>query len=391
MDLLTHTFVSISTAQFASSFEKNKTGSHKIYYIVGLLSGLFPDIDAFLGLFTKTRLDYLLLRRTYTHSVLALGLEFLIIALVVFLLTKRKKINYFSLFLLSFFNLFFHTFLDFLNNYGVLFLWPFNNKWFYGDTLFIIEPYIILALFINLSINSEKRIIKAAYYAGLITLLGVYGFSQYSDFYSTICLVIFGLAYWFITKKFSFLVRISLLFVTIGITISTFYFLSKEAKTSILKSANFVDIVLTPTPANPFHWSVIGIEVDKRNDTYRIHKGYFYFLYQGRILNKINTCKLENPTLKNEDNITWLGSFEISFKKFNELTTNCTFNSYLNWSRAPFIEMKNEYSLVGDLRFDMTRGNDFAEIQFDNTNQKCSLDLIKWKTPLVSKLADLVL
>lgn len=39
-----------------------------------------------------------------------------------------------------------HPFLDWLNTYGMRWLMPFDGTWFYGDTLFIADPWIWLAL-----------------------------------------------------------------------------------------------------------------------------------------------------------------------------------------------------------------------------------------------------
>ena len=35
-----------------------------------------------------------------------------------------------------------HPFLDWLNNYGVRLLMPFSGRWFYGDALFIVDPFL---------------------------------------------------------------------------------------------------------------------------------------------------------------------------------------------------------------------------------------------------------
>jgi inner membrane protein len=39
-----------------------------------------------------------------------------------------------------------HPFLDWLNSYGVRLLMPFSDRWFYGDTLFIVDPWLWLIL-----------------------------------------------------------------------------------------------------------------------------------------------------------------------------------------------------------------------------------------------------
>jgi inner membrane protein len=47
---------------------------------------------------------------------------------------------------LSYIGVYSHVFLDYLNNYGVRLLAPFNWRWFYGDAVFIIDPWLWLAL-----------------------------------------------------------------------------------------------------------------------------------------------------------------------------------------------------------------------------------------------------
>jgi inner membrane protein len=42
--------------------------------------------------------------------------------------------------------LFTHPVLDWLNNYGIRWLMPFDRTWFYGDALFVIDPWVWLVL-----------------------------------------------------------------------------------------------------------------------------------------------------------------------------------------------------------------------------------------------------
>ena len=39
-----------------------------------------------------------------------------------------------------------HPIMDWTNNYGVRFLLPWNPRWFYGDFVFIIDPFIWIVL-----------------------------------------------------------------------------------------------------------------------------------------------------------------------------------------------------------------------------------------------------
>ena len=52
-----------------------------------------------------------------------------------------------------------HPILDTLNTYGVRWLMPFDGRWFYGDTLFIVDPWmwLVLALGAGLSRGGRDR------------------------------------------------------------------------------------------------------------------------------------------------------------------------------------------------------------------------------------------
>ena len=52
-----------------------------------------------------------------------------------------------------------HPLLDFLNTYGVRFLAPFSWEWFYGDALFIVDPWVWIALSVGvfLSLRRARR------------------------------------------------------------------------------------------------------------------------------------------------------------------------------------------------------------------------------------------
>jgi inner membrane protein len=50
-----------------------------------------------------------------------------------------------------------HPILDTLNTYGVRWLMPFSGRWFYGDTLFIVDPWLWLLLATGAVMGSERR------------------------------------------------------------------------------------------------------------------------------------------------------------------------------------------------------------------------------------------
>ena len=94
---------------------------------------------------TQAKLSYLLEHRGYTHTVLGcLVLTLLLYAGAEGWLRYRRlavtRRDRFELLGMSMFGTFLHLGMDFLNSYGIHPFWPLDNRWFYGDSIFIVEP-----------------------------------------------------------------------------------------------------------------------------------------------------------------------------------------------------------------------------------------------------------
>ncbi len=147
MDPFAHTFMGASIA--ASGLRKYAP----LATAALVLGANAPDIDiavAFRG-------DYsgLAHRRGWTHGILAwLLLPFMVTGLLLAwdkLVRRRRNTGLDparagSLLMLSGIGVLSHPALDWLNNYGIRLLMPFDGRWFYGDALFIIDPWVWLAL-----------------------------------------------------------------------------------------------------------------------------------------------------------------------------------------------------------------------------------------------------
>jgi inner membrane protein len=118
-----------------------------------LIGSNLPDIDVLA--YAAGPLTDLEWRRGWTHGILALAvLPFLLTGAL--LLVARIRIARWrtappvvrprELLLLSSLALLSHPMLDTLNTYGVRWLMPFSGRWFYGDVLFIVDPWLWLLL-----------------------------------------------------------------------------------------------------------------------------------------------------------------------------------------------------------------------------------------------------
>jgi inner membrane protein len=147
MDNLCHTLVG---AVLAETGLKRRTPLATAALVIG---ANLPDVDVLAYAWgPDTALGF---RRGWTHGVLALAVwPFLLTGILLAWdrLVRRRRhpdagpADPKVLLLLSALALLTHPLLDWLNTYGLRWLMPFRDVWYYGDVLFIVDPWIWLAL-----------------------------------------------------------------------------------------------------------------------------------------------------------------------------------------------------------------------------------------------------
>ena len=139
MDNICHTLVGVAASR-AGLNAKTRLATATL-----AISANLPDIDV---LAFATGIPPVALRRGWTHGVLAQVVLPLVLALVMRAWSQRKgpPADLRWLIALSYIGVFSHVFLDYLNTYGVRLLMPFSPDWFYGDAVFIVDPWLWLAL-----------------------------------------------------------------------------------------------------------------------------------------------------------------------------------------------------------------------------------------------------
>ncbi len=162
MDNLTHSLIGAALGQAGL---KRKTGLAMPALIIG---ANLPDIDAGCVIYG---IESLSMRRGITHGPIALVVLPLVLAGALWWFDKwqerrgkrpagRLPVRFGWLLALSFIACLTHPLFDWFNNYGIRLLEPFSSQWFYGDTLFIIDPWIIamLGLGVWLSLRRERTV-----------------------------------------------------------------------------------------------------------------------------------------------------------------------------------------------------------------------------------------
>ena len=141
MDPIAHTLVGAALAK--SGLEK-RSG----FAAAALIAGAnLPDIDG-VTYFVGGDLG-LYFRRGWTHGLPAIALWPFVLAGALSLLDRlfgRGRARFGTLFWLGLLAVATHPALDWLNNYGMRWLMPLDGRWFYGDAVFIVDPWIWLGL-----------------------------------------------------------------------------------------------------------------------------------------------------------------------------------------------------------------------------------------------------
>lgn len=141
MDPIAHTLVGASLAQTGL---RNQTSYATAALVIG---ANLPDLDA-LATFGGSDVS-LWLRRGWTHGVPALVVLPIVLTAILLLWGRRRGATGLRpgvLLALSYLAVLTHPTLDWMNTYGMRWLMPFDGRWFYGDTLFIVDPWIWTAL-----------------------------------------------------------------------------------------------------------------------------------------------------------------------------------------------------------------------------------------------------
>jgi len=159
MDNLTHSLVG---ALFGQMGLKRRTGLAMPTLVI---AANIPDIDATCTIFG---MQSLAMRRGISHGPLALLLLPLFLTVILLAWDRlqvhrgtrplgRPPVKPGWLLALAYIGCLSHPALDWLNNYGIRLLEPFSHRWFYGDTLFIVDVWIWVALILSFGLSLRRE------------------------------------------------------------------------------------------------------------------------------------------------------------------------------------------------------------------------------------------
>lgn len=390
MDNLTHTLIGITVAH---SLPK-KFRKPEIYW-ASVIGNNLPDSDVLQRFIPGTsELDYLVHHRGYTHNFFLAFILAYVGAALATLISKPKgqrKVTT-PLYLFTLLGCFLHIGADFMNSYGVHPFSPFYNQWLYGDSVFIIEPWIWMILLPMAILMAQKKSARTLWSVFLAAGLGLIWFVDYVALPIKFAVTItaglsFGFHSW---KKTAHVAAIALVTV-----IATFFSFSHIVKNELSRSSHapFMDIEATPSPGNPFCWGSWsqrseGDEYVQRLSIITPFPGVSLSRHCGAWKEAFprngSPVQLDKSDSANP-NVLWRYESRLKKKDFEFLSDHsCKFQRLISFVRFPYVSHSGDHWSAGDLRYDMRDRGNFTHTELADVSTQsvhCSSANAPWISP----------
>lgn len=349
MDPIAHTLVGAALAQ---------TGLRRTtpYAAAALIVGAnLPDMDG-IAMFGGTDFS-LWFRRGWTHGVPAMILLPAVLAgLLLWLARQREPTTPMRpgvLLALCYFAAWTHPTLDWMNNYGMRWLMPMNGTWFYGDTLFIIDPWMWTVLGGVVFLAGGWRRLGFAVWASFAAAAAFLLFTVVPELWPAKifwCGALAGIAvlrWWRVGREeipsrrlaVGALSAVTIYVLALGI-------LSRWAERSVLaemgaRGVTVERMMVGPVPVTPFERDVVV----QTPEGYRYGRATLWPAFE---------LELEPRTLP------LLGDSPI----VRAAVASPSIRGFMNWARFPFAEVEESSSVytvyLSDARYTRRRGSGFG-------------------------------
>lgn len=266
--------------------------------------------------------------------------------------------------------------MDFTNNYGVHPFWPFSNRWFYGDAVFIAEP-LLWAACAPLAFTFRTPLARSIVVAVLALGIGLALFSGWVPRLPALGLiVVIGamlLLAWRVTPPKALAAGVAL---WLGVT-AAFAMSSRAAAqqvdaiaATLFPGERLIDRVLTPMPANPTCWEVLLVQTQSGSVVAR--RALLALApslipaesCRSRSLNVSSTAPLEPVNKDNSASLHWYGDIVTDVDRLRQrVATDCEAAAAMRFIRVPWLARVGAATVLGDLRYDREKALGFAEIE----------------------------
>jgi inner membrane protein len=402
LDNVTHTLIgallgeSAARSTPAPASDRENDVRRTMFLSVMVVGSNLPDLDVLYSFGSGDKLAYLLEHRGHTHTVVGALFAAAAMLVVCALALRMKRISLSRrdrtvLVALALLAPLLHIAMDSLNTYGVHPWWPIDNRWYYGDAVFIVEPLFwasaaSLAFLLRSYVGRGFVVLTlvAALYLALTTGLVAPGSIA---LFCIVAIAMMALGRYAEPKL--------ALGVAIGLCVSItamFAIAGRQAASRIdayaathLHAWTTLDRVLTPLPMNPLCWEAILVQ--SAGDRYALRRALVSLVSTPWLrcpdtgLDRGTTAPLVPVAVPAMPGLRWYGEIVGSRDALRMLdVTSCRAAAFLRFARAPWSSERAGEGLIGDLRYDREPELGFAELELHRTS-RCPRYVPPWIPP----------
>jgi len=399
MDNVTHTLIGALLGETAARIappaatDRQARVRRTLFLSVTIVGSNLPDSDLLYALGSTGKLAYLLEHRGHTHTVLGALLASAAMLVACALWQRRLRValpprDRAWLVGLALLAPLLHIAMDAFNSYGVHPWWPLDNRWFYGDSVFIVEPlfWAAAAPLVFLLRGYVARGLVVLVLLGGLYLAFVTGMVTRGSiaFYCVLAVAMLLIGR-FSPPKLALAAAIGAWLVTT----LTFALAGRQVAAGVDAYAvmhtpewKTVDHVLTPLPMNALCWDVILIQAQA--DRYALRRGIATIAPGTRCptgSDRPITAPLQRVALPDTPFVHWHGQIVASRERLRVLAAaSCEVAAFLRFARAPWLGERGAERVIGDLRYDGEHELGFAEIDLTRSSG-CPAYVPPWIPP----------
>lgn len=403
MDNVTHSLAGLLLAEGAVQLRRRATEMEPSprFRAAAALSSMvaanLPDFDLIYTGLGGDRLAYMLHHRGYTHTfVLALVGAFVVwgVALAIWRWRAGPSARDDARWLLALLvvSTTSHILLDWTNSYGVHPFWPVDDRWFYGDSVFIVEPWLWVASVPALVAATRSRLARgllaAVLVIGLALAWRVSLVSRGAAMVLTLGAALsVGVALWLRPGARAIVAVGGWVAVTLVMAAGS---AAARASTELAvrasePSTEILDVVVTPMPANAVCASVLTVE--RSGDVYRVTTARASALPS---LTTAARCGSRGgggawrPSHRaSSAAVQWDGEWSAPVAELRALAReSCPALAALRFIRAPiWLPLPDSAVSLGDARYGGASGNGFASVHVRRRDPTCPHAVPPWVPP----------
>ena len=382
MDNLTHSLVGATLAELALPAGAPRA-TRRTFFIAGIVAANLPDADLVYTSITPPPLGALLHHRGHTHTMAGLVVLGLAMAAIWMLPSLRAAVGPLRrrFWILLAIALTSHLVLDSWNSYGVHPFWPLSSRWYYGDAVFIMEPWLWLLLGTAATLNTVSRwghallggslalVVSGAAFVRMVPLAGLAA--------PAACAIVLGVVmrHWAPRHRAGAALALSLAFVAASFVAREVVRGKALASDASAVRPQVVDLVLSPRGGNPLCWTVLSVVRDEPAGNYVLTRGDVAVLARSACGSpRASDVRWDDPSTHS------LAQLRVLYRD------DCWVRAWLQFGRAPSVDG----DAISDLRYGSSFRGNFTTMRLRPAAEaaRCPANLTAWRPPRADLLGD---